>query len=371
MTDLAEQVRAANRNAQHPVFRHPSRTPAEDLAALARGAEELGLVEHDTYGERGAVALLEAEVAALFGKPAAVFFPSGIMAQQAVLRHWCEASGSMRVAVPDLSHLLRHEEDGPRLLHGFRFEHLTAGARVATAADLTARGPGLGAVLVELPLRDAGCLLPTWDQLTELSTTARSAGIPLHVDGARIWESQDFLGHSLVEIADLADSMYVSFYKGLGGLAGACLVGPQDAMDAARSWRRRMGGTLYHLTPYAVSALLGLRDALPQIGAYVAWARRFAAALVGAGLSVNPEPPHTNTFLAYAPGEPDDLNARLLAAIEQSDRALWPAWSPSEVPGWSKAEVAVHAPALAHDPDEVARAVAATTDTLSPRVTRR
>ena len=55
-----------------------------------------------------------------------------------------------------------------------------------------ALGPGLGAALVELPLRDAGCLLPTWEELGELSEAARELGVPLHADGARIWESQPF-----------------------------------------------------------------------------------------------------------------------------------------------------------------------------------
>ncbi len=79
------------------------------------------------YAERGAVAQLEQEVAELLGKPAAAMFPSGIMAQQAALRVWCDRAGSTRVGIPELSHLLQHEDDGPRLLHGFRFEHVSTG----------------------------------------------------------------------------------------------------------------------------------------------------------------------------------------------------------------------------------------------------
>jgi len=68
----------------------------------------------------------------------------------------------------------------------------------------------------------------------------------------------------------------VSFYKGLEGLAGAALAGPQDVVDEARRWRKRMGGTLFRLTPFAVSALSGLRDRLPRMGEYAAWARSLA-----------------------------------------------------------------------------------------------
>ena len=87
------------------------------LAELSAFAEEHDL-DWDRYGERGAVAQLESEVAELLGKPAAVMFPSGIMAQQAALRAWCDRSGSRRVALPDLSHLVHHEQDGPRRVLG-------------------------------------------------------------------------------------------------------------------------------------------------------------------------------------------------------------------------------------------------------------
>ena len=92
-------------------------------------------------------------------------FPSGVMAQQATLRAWCDRSGSRRVALPDLSHLLHHEQDGPRRVLGLDLEWLTTGRETPTAAALAKVGGRLGAAMVELPLRDAGCLLPTWDEL--------------------------------------------------------------------------------------------------------------------------------------------------------------------------------------------------------------
>ena len=169
-----------------------------------------------------------AEVTSLFGVEAAAFFPSGVMAQQAALRIHGDRAGIRRVALPDLSHLLVHEEDGPRLLHGLEVSLLTRGFQAPTAQHVEAIPERLGAVLVELPLRDAGCLLPSWDDLVALSETCRARGLALHFDAARIWESQPWFGHSLSEIAALADSLYVSFYKGLGGLAGAALLGPAD-----------------------------------------------------------------------------------------------------------------------------------------------
>ena len=252
--DLASRLtRAYAGCAQTFSWRRPP-DPATALGILAQACTDLGIDKWDVYDERGAVERLEVEVRALLGKPAAAYFPSGIMAQQAALRVHTERAGSQRVALPDLSHLLVHEQDGPRLLQGLRMEFLTQGFQAPTTAHLEAIPGRLGAVLVELPLRDAGCLLPSWDELAELSAACRARGVALHIDGARLWESADYLGHSLAQIAGLADTVYVSFYKGLGGLAGSVLAGETDVIAEARLWRRRMGGNVYHHTAEAVSA---------------------------------------------------------------------------------------------------------------------
>jgi len=354
VSDLEDRLRAASRASTRWVVGHPRVSPAAAFAALAADAERLGVEEWDGYGDRGPVAMLEREVAELLGKPAAVFFVSGVAAQQVMLRIWCDREGSRRVAIPDLSHLLVHEEDGPRLLHDFRFEPLARGPRTATAADLAALPGRLGAVLVELPLRDAGYLLPSWDELTALSAAARERAVPLHVDGARLWESQPFYDRPLAEIAALADSVYVSFYKGLGGLSGAVLTGPEDAMAEARLWRRRMGGTLYRMSPYALSALAGLRDRLPQMGEYVAWARSLAEELDGLGLRVSPQPPHTNSFRLFLPGDAERVRERTADLMERELVDLCWGWAPAEVPGTSWTEVTILSGALDLDPAQVA-----------------
>jgi threonine aldolase len=356
--ELRKRAQVASQACETSVFWHASRTPAQVLRAVADAADELDVDEWDVYAENGPVARVEAEVADLLGKPTAAFFPSGIMAQQAALRVWCDRTGSRRIAIPDLSHLLKHEDDGPRRLHGFEFDHLTEGPVTAKADDLRRLSPGLGAALIELPLRDAGCRLPTWEELGELSEAARELGVPLHADGARIWESQPFWGKDLSEIADRVDSIYVSFYKGLEGLAGAALAGPPDVVAEARTWRRRMGGTLFHLTPYAVSALVGLRDRLPRMGEYAAWARALASELTSRGFTVNPDPPHTNTFLLYAEAAPEDVMERKIAFMERERIEPCGGWWESRVPGIAQTEMAAHDAALAHDPSQVADWVA-------------
>jgi threonine aldolase len=351
--DFADRFRAAARLCERTVFWRRT-LPADDLARLAAACEELGIDEWDGYGSRGAVTMLETQVAELLGKPAALFVPSGTLAQQAVLRIWCDRSGSRRVALPDLSHLVHHEEDGPRRLHGLEWEFLTVGRRTPVAADLAAVPGLLGAALTELPLRDAGCLLPSWDDLAGLSAAAREGGVPLHLDGARLWESQPFYDRPLAEVAGLFDSVYVSFYKGLGAQAGACVAADEDVVDELRSWRKRMGGTLFTMTPYAVGGLLGLRDELPRMGEYAEWARSLAAALAARGLRVHPAQPGMCTFEVYADGLADEVNERLLAFMEAERTQLCGPFRQTDDPGTVVAELACYAAATEHEPEVVA-----------------
>ncbi|RYC03319.1 threonine aldolase family protein [Nocardioides zhouii] len=356
MNELLERFRAAQVTAES-IFWRPVSSPAEMFRDLAAYAEEHD-VAWDRYGERGAVEQLEGEVAELLGKPAAVMFPSGVMAQQATLRAWCDRSGSRRVALPDLSHLVHHEQDGPRRVMGLELEWLTTGRETPTADALAKIGGRLGAAMVELPLRDAGCLLPTWDELVELSAAARERGVPLHADGARIWESVPHWDKTLAEAADLFDSMYVSLYKGLGGSSGALVVCPEDLAGELRSWRQRMGGTIFSMTTAAVGGLMGLREHLTKFGDYRAWAIDLAAALHGHGIRTFPESPHIATFLAYAPGTADEVNERVVAFTEERGIAPSGLWRDSDVPGWVETELTCYDTAIAHDPAEVAALMA-------------
>jgi threonine aldolase len=353
--ELAKRIRQAISACTATISWHAHRSPAQVLADLARACEELGIEEWDSYGEGGAVQRLEEELENIFHEKAA-FFPSGVMAQQAALRIHTDRAASRRVAMPDLSHLLIHEEDGPRVVHGLEILSLTRGFETPKASHVEALPGKVAAVLVELPLRDAGCLLPTWDELTELSEKCRDKGIALHVDGARIWESQPWFDRPLAEVAGLADSLYVSFYKGLGGLSGAALLGSADFITEARLWRRRLGGTIYRTAPPAVSALHALRTQLPVLADAVTWARSFAAQLPP-HVTVQPGVPHTNQFLTYAAGDADTVNQRVLALIEERGIGM-PPWRPAGEPGRIYTEFTVTGAALSLDPAEMAVLVA-------------
>ena len=329
---------------------HGDLSPAAWLRELADGATEADL---DRYGDGGEVGALERQVAALLGKPAAVLMPSGVMAQQAALRSWVERSPSDAVAVHGLSHFVLHELDALSELHHLRVQHLCDEPRPATVADLDDLAGPLAAVSLELPLRDAGYLLPTWEELVAFSERARERGVPLHLDGARLWESQPFYDRPLADIAGLADSVYVSFYKGLGSMAGAVLAGPDDLVAQARRWRSRHGGTLFTMLPYAVGARLGLAVRLPRMAAYLERARDLAVGLDAMdGVRVLPAPPHTNAFRVFVEAAPERLDDEIVRVMTEDRLALVHGWRQAEVPGWSMTELTVGDATLAWDVDE-------------------
>ncbi|MEJ7629208.1 MAG: beta-eliminating lyase-related protein [Nocardioidaceae bacterium] len=356
---LQERFRAALPDATRWLPGALPRTPTEELRSIA---DEVALLpdpdEWDRYGARGAVGVLETRVAELLGKPGAAMFPSGIMAQQSVLRVWADRQASNRIAIPELSHLLRYETDGPQQLNQFRYERLTTGPTVPTTEHLDAIPGRLGAALLELPLRDAGFLLPGWDELEAFSHAARERGVPLHLDGARLWESQPYLGHSLAEIAALADSVYVSFYKGLGGLAGAVVAGSVDVVDEARSWRGRHGGTLFSMLPYALAGLRGLRTQLPRMREYYERAVVLAEVLEKRGFRIHPQPPHTNAFRVFADQAEDSVNERIVRSLEDDRTALLQPMRAGEMPGTCWAELTVGSGTMDWTVDEAADALA-------------
>jgi threonine aldolase len=354
---LEEQLRTAFRACDSTLIGNGLRSPSEKLADLA--AAEVDSDAADFYGGGGALAELEAEIAGLLGKPAAAFMPSGVMAQQCVLRVWAARQASRRIAVHAMSHLVVHELSALEVLHGLHVEHLTTDPRPSTVDDLAGLPGRLAAVSIELPLRDAGHLLPAWDALVAFADACRAREIPLHIDGARLWESTPYWRTSLADVAALADTVYVSFYKSLGGLAGAAVAGPADVIDEARRWQRRHGGTLVTLLPYVISAREGLRRHLPEMTRYHDVAVEIAATLVERGVRVQPDPPHTNAFVIYAPSPPDDVRQRLLAHAETAREVVLRGAQPADVPGWCKSEFSVGSATCELPPAEVAARLAA------------
>ena len=348
-----ERFRAAVRGAERFLNAwHGRPSMRERLAALAEATDEDE--RPDMYGAGERIERLEQRIAELVGSEAAVFMPTGTMAQQIALRIWSERRGTRTVAFHPTCHLELHEQKGYQLLHGLHGRLVGDPNRLIALADLEAIHEPVAALVLELPQREIGGLLPDWDDLVEQTSWARERGIALHLDGARLWETAPFYEREYDEIAGLFDSVYVSFYKDLGALAGAALAGDAELIQEARVWQRRHGGNVVTLHPFVVSAELAIDERLGRIASYVDHARAVAAALTTIeGVEVVPDPPQTPLFHVLLRGAGERLSDAALSVAEERKVFLFAEPSPTASPGWKRHEVLVGDATLALDPGEV------------------
>ena len=282
------------------------------------------------------------------------------MAQQSVLRVLADRRQRSTIVFHPMCHLDRHEGRAYQRLHGLAGRPAGDEDRLLTLGDLTAIGEPPAALLIELPQRDLGGQQPDWDDLQAQVAWARDRGAAAHLDGARLWESAAGYGVPPAQVAALFDTVYVSFYKGIGALPGCCVAGPADVLAEVREWRQRMGGTLYGLWPNAASALSSLHRRLPLMPAYLGHARAIAAALGDvAGVRVVPDPPQVpmmHLLLTTTPGS-FTAAARRLAADERI--WTWPDAMTTADPATARVELSVGDATCALAPDEVRDIVAA------------
>lgn len=255
---------------------------------------ENNAIRFDGYGEGDFIEGFEAQLAERLGFEAARFLPSGTMAQLIALRIACDEAELPCFGMHPTSHLELHEQHAYEHLHALRT--ILVGPRDAPllAEHLDAVSERLAALLVELPVREAGGSLPSWEQLDALKAAARKRGVHLHLDGARLWECAPFYGRGYEEICAGFDSVYVSFYKGIGALPGAMLLGSKALIDQAAIWQRRQGGNLYTLTPNAASAAMLLDERLAKMSTHYERAQTVAEVLRALpGVQLTPDPPQT------------------------------------------------------------------------------
>lgn len=248
-----------------------------DVQVLKEALEAFdGKQESDQYGKGKIIEDFQAKMATYLGKEAAVFFPSGTMAQQIALRIWCDKKGLRKVAYHPLCHLEIHEEDGLKELHQIEPVLLADEKRLIQLDDVLNIEKEIACLLLELPQREIGGQLPDYETLEKISSYCRDKGIKLHLDGARLLEILPYYEKSAAELCTLFDSVYVSLYKGVGGIAGAILAGDKDFTEESKVWKRRHGGDLISLYPYIISADYYLDQRLQKMEQYYEEAKELA-----------------------------------------------------------------------------------------------
>jgi threonine aldolase len=281
---------------------HRARPPAAMFAAMAAWCEAHDIASHDIYGAGALIEAFEQKIAAALGFEAAVFCISGTMAQVTALRLACADRQRPLVALHPTSHIFVHEKSNYQLLNHFSALPVGERYRPWTVADLAAVPDRLGAVGIEIPMREIGGQTTPWEELEALKAHVRGRGAHLHMDGARLWEAAAGYGKSVQEIAAGFDSVYVSLYKGVGGLGGAMLAGSREFVDRAAEWFRRTGGNVIHRSPYIVAAAMQFDQRVAAMPAYFERTLWLAEILrAHPRIRVNPERPQANMLHLHLP----------------------------------------------------------------------
>jgi threonine aldolase len=227
--------------------------PQTPESIVARLGELLaaGKLEQDSYSQGGSVAALEARVAEELGKEAAIWLPSGTLANHLALRR--HAGTRSRVILQEQSHIYHDEGDGLAKLSGLNPVPLAHGRPHFTADELrTALEHAVsgrvmnpvGAVSIESPVRrQAGQIVPL-DEMRSIVELCRKEGIPSHLDGARLYMMSAATGVGVSEYASMFDSVYVSMYKYFGSPFGGAVAGTHEFIDTMFHDRRMFGGGL-------------------------------------------------------------------------------------------------------------------------------
>jgi threonine aldolase len=270
---------------------------------------------------------LEQRVATILGKEAALFFPTGTMANQAaVLIH--TQPGTELLLDAD-SHIVNLTGAGVAALAGVQMRFIAPTRRTVSAADIrrTVRPPSKYApraslVLIENTHNTGGGAVTSLDDLREIGDTTRELSIPLHLDGARLWNVETATGVPVAKYAACADTVMVSFSKGLGAPVGAALAGTSSAMEHAWHARKRLGGALRQSGIIAAGALFGLENHRARLSEDHDNARRFATALEGID-GIRVIAPDTNIVMIdlSAPRSAPDIARR--AEAEGLRIAVW------------------------------------------------
>lgn len=290
-------------------------------------------VGDDVFGDDPTVKELEKETAALLGKEAALFVPSGTMANQIAVRAHTEPGDELIIEAQ--SHIYYYEGGGPAALSGVMCRCINGRRGVFSAEELeTALRPAdqhfprTRLVSIENTHNRGGGKIWPMTELKSVAAMARKHGLSMHLDGARLWNASVASGVAERDYAALFDSISVCFSKGLGAPIGSTVVGSKTFIDRARRFRKMFGGGMRQAGIIAAGALYALRNHRARLAEDHANARVLAEGLAAIpGLEVNPSEVETNMVRfgvrsMSAPEFAEKLRARGVLALPTDPRTI-------------------------------------------------
>lgn len=282
-------------------------------------------VGDDVYGDDPTVNELEAEAASLVGKEAALFVPSGTFGNQLALFTWCPRG--TEVILGEECHIIQHEAAAAATIAGVQTRTIPAPTGILSAAAVEERVRGVD---IHYPDTSLVCMenahssgrVVSLDAMDSVREVAARHGIPVHLDGARLFNAAAALGVKASEIADRADSVMFCLSKGLCAPVGSMLAGKKDFIAAARRKRKLMGGGLRQAGILAAAGLIALRDMTGRVADDHRMAKVLAGKLAAVpGVAVDPDSVEINMVFFKVSAVSSPAAAARLASL-MADRGI-------------------------------------------------
>ncbi|MDA0802915.1 MAG: GntG family PLP-dependent aldolase [Planctomycetota bacterium] len=281
----------------------------------------------DVLGDDPTVQALEAQVAARVGKEAALFVPSGTMANQLAIR--CHTQPGDEIIAHESSHIIHYETGSPAALSGCMVRAIggadgmfDADAVHASVRDRNIHAPRSRLVVIENTSNRGGGTAWPLDLATRAACAAREHSLLVHIDGARLFNASIVRGYTASEFAAIADTVSICFSKGLGAPVGSALCGPASLIEEARRFRKMFGGGMRQSGLLAAACRYALDHHVDRLADDHANARRLAShiqGMPGVQLLCPPEATPSNmVFFDLPSAGPKDRPAAALCAALQS-----------------------------------------------------
>lgn len=293
------------------------------------------VVGDDVFGDDPTVKALERRVAELFKKEASLFFPTGTMSNLTAALVWCPGRGSEMI-VGDNSHMFLFEQAGaaqfggisPRTVVNNPDGTMDLAAIRAAIRDDDVHEPVTRLICVEDTHNACGGRVLPISFLRELHVLSLEVGIPIHLDGARVWNACTAMGVGPDKIGELVDSLSVCLSKGLGAPAGSLLVGSADLIVKARRLRKALGGGMRQVGVLAAAGLKALDDFESGILAHDhRRAKQLAVGIKGLTAFLV-EDTKVDTNLVFVELVSEGLDSGMVKALLKERSVLVSAWAP-------------------------------------------
>jgi threonine aldolase len=282
-----------------------------------RKAMASAAVGDDVYGDDPTVNELEALGAEMLGKEGAVFVPSGTFGNQLALFTWCRRG--TEVILGEECHIIQHEAGAASVIAGVQIRPISApdGALPAEAVRQRLRKAELHTPATSLICLENAHSLGRAVSLEAMDGVRKLAdewNLPVHLDGARIFNAAAALGIKAGDIAARADSVMFCLSKGLCAPVGSLLAGPKDFVEEARMKRKIMGGAMRQAGILAAAGIIALKEHTRRLGEDHERAKRLARSLGDIpGITVNPDQTDINmVFFSFPPAQDAQTAARIM-----------------------------------------------------------